>query len=150
MKVSNLYLYTKALALVGIILALYLLGEQYVFAPTFRPCTVNATVNCDAIISGPVAKTFGIPTPLIGLIGYIVIMVCAIMIKPKILLGMAIFGLVFCLWIGYKELFQLHVVCPACILCQLDMLTVFILAIFINRSKSVTGATPSAGMANPL
>lgn len=136
MSLNNpkIYLYIKILAAIGIILALYLLFEQITHSP-FQPCNINATINCDAIINGAVSKTFGIPTPLIGLTGYIVILISAILKKSKLILGMAAFGLVFCLSIAYIELFRLSVVCPACILCQLDMITVFGLSLILNFRK---------------
>lgn len=125
----------KILAGFGIFLALFLLWEQ-LFRPSFQPCNINATVNCDAVISGVVAKTLGIPTPLIGLVGYIVILIGAFKKNAKLVLAMAAFGLSFCLYIAYRELFELRVVCPVCILCQLDMITVFILGILLNRKTS--------------
>lgn len=131
---SKIFLCIKALAVIGIVLAVYLLFEQITHSP-FQPCNINATVNCDAIIKGAVSKTFGIPTPLIGLTGYIVILISAILKKSKIILGMAAFGLIFCLSIAYIELFRLHVVCPVCILCQLDMITVFALSLALNFRK---------------
>lgn len=128
-------MWVKALAVVGIGLASFLLWERY-FRPTFQPCNINSTVNCNAIINGEVSNTLGIPTPLIGLIGYVVILFAAFKKNAKLILGMAIFGLVFCLYIAYRELFQLNVVCPVCILCQLDMITVFILGILLNRKAA--------------
>ena len=125
----------KVLAIVGIGLALFLLWEQ-IFRPSFQPCNINTTVNCDAVISGEVSKTLGIPTPLIGLVGYIIILFAAFRKNAKLVLGMAAFGLAFCLYIAYRELFQLHVICPVCVLCQLDMITVFILGILLNRKAS--------------
>lgn len=122
----------KILAVVGIILAMYLLWEQF-FRPPFTVCDINSFINCNAIISGPVATTRGIPTPLIGLLGYIIIFLSALYKKKKLLLGMALFGLVFCLWIAYQELFLLQVICPICILCQLDMLSIFILSVLLLR-----------------
>ena len=130
---QSIYFYIKILSSIGVLLAIYLLWEQ-IFQPDFQPCNINSTVNCDAIISGAVAKTLGIPTPLYGLIGYIIIFFSAVFRKKKLLLGMATFGLAFCLWIAYVELFQLHVICPVCIGCQLIMLTVFTLAIKVNKS----------------
>mgnify|MGYP001586077707 CR=1 FL=1 len=131
---NKIYFFIKALSLIGIILAVYLLWQQF-FQPEFQPCYVNATINCEAIISGAVAKTFGIPTPLYGLIGYIVIFFAAMYRKKKLLLGMATFGLTFCAWIAYRELFELRVICPICITCQLIMITVFSLAVFVNKKK---------------
>src|SRR6266700_484141 len=133
MKEKRLFFIVKALSLVGILLALFLLWEQF-FRPAFQPCYVNSIINCNAIISGEGAKTLGIPTPLYGLIGYIVIFFSAVFQKKKLLLGMATFGLLFCLWIAYREIFQLHVICPVCILCQLIMITVFSLGIVLNTA----------------
>lgn len=132
MKNDKLYLSVKILASIGIVLACFLLWEQ-LFHPAFQPCRINSTVNCDAIISGVVAKTLGIPTPLYGLIGYIVILTSAFLQRKKLLLGMATFALLFCGWIGYREIFQLHVICPVCVACDFIILTVFILSIINVR-----------------
>ena len=136
-KEKNLYFWVKALAVFGIALAVYLLYEQ-AFQPAFRPCTINAVVNCDAVIDGPVAKTLGIPTPLYGLVGYIFILFGAIKRYKGLVLGMATFGLLFCAYIAYQELYILRVICPVCIGCQLDMIATFILAILLNRKKLTT------------
>src|SRR3990172_5473905 len=125
----------KVLAAVGIFLALFLLWERY-FQPTFQPCNINATVNCDAVISGELSNTLGIPTALIGLVGYLMILFGAFKKNAKIVLGMAAFGLAFCLYIAFRELVQLRVVCPVCILCQIDMITVFTLGILLVRKDS--------------
>lgn len=131
----KIYFYIKILSLIGIILAIYLLAEQ-ITQSSFRPCYINSTVNCDAVISGSVAKTLGIPTPLYGLIGYIVIFFAALTKKNKLLLGMSGFGLLFCLRIAYIEIFQLHVICPVCIACQIIMITVFTLSLVVNKINS--------------
>lgn len=132
MKSISLWKGIMVLASIGIVLAVYLLWQQF-FHPAFQPCSITQTVNCNAIISGPVAKTLGIPTPLYGLIGYIVIFFSALLRKRKVLLFTATFGLLFCLWIGYREIFQLHVVCPVCIICQIVMIGVFLLALRANQ-----------------
>lgn len=137
MQTNKLLFLIKVLAIFGIGLAVYLLWQQMA-QPDFRPCTINQNINCDAIISGEVAKTFGIPTPLIGLIGYIVILIAAFLKTKKLLLSMASFGLIFCLWIAYKELFELKVICPICIACQTIMISVFILSISYFRKKAAT------------
>ncbi|MGA3292218.1 MAG: vitamin K epoxide reductase family protein [Candidatus Microgenomates bacterium] len=126
--------WVKILAILGIGLAVFLLWEQF-FHPSFQPCNINSTVNCNAIINGLVAKTLGIPTPLVGLVGYVFILIGAFRKNAKLVLGMSSFGLAFCLYIAYRELFQLHVVCPVCILCQLDMITVFILGILLQKKS---------------
>jgi len=135
MKKSKLFLWMQILSLIGILLAIYLLWEQF-FRPPFQPCYVNSIINCNAVISGAVSKTLGLPTPLYGLIGYIIIFFSAMFQKKKLLLGMATFGLLFCLWIAYQELFLLRVICPVCILCQVNMISLFILAIIVNKQNN--------------
>lgn len=119
-----------ALGIFGIVLSLYLIFEQVTKSP-FQPCNINSVVNCNAIISGSVSKTAGIPTPWYGLVGYIVIVIASLLRKKKLLLGTAIFGLLFCLWIAYQELALLHVICPVCLLCQFTMISVFVIAILL-------------------
>lgn len=131
---NKIYFWIKLLSFFGILLAVYLLWQQMA-SPAFKPCSINETVNCDAVITGPVAKTLGIPTPLIGLTGYVIIFLSAFLKKAKMVLSMSTFGLAFCLYIAYIELFQLHVICPVCILCQLIMITIFILGITLNKNK---------------
>lgn len=121
---SRFFTYIKILSIAGVLLALYLLWQQ-IARPAFQPCNINSFINCDAVISGEVAKTFGLPTPLYGLIGYIVIFFAAVVKNKRLLLSMAAFGLAFCLWIAYKELIILRVICPVCIMCQLIMISVF-------------------------
>ena len=133
MNQSKIFFWIKILAIFGLLLSTYLLWQQF-FHPAFKPCNINSFINCDAVVSGPVAKTFGISTPLFGLIGYIVILIAAILRKTKLMLGMAAFGLVFCLWIAYQELFLLRVICPVCIGCQLVMISIFILSLKVSKT----------------
>ena len=132
MSKEKIFYYVKILAIIGLLLSTYLLWQQF-FHPAFQPCNINSWINCDAVISGPVAKTLGIPTPLYGFIGYIIIFFAALFRKTKLMLGMAGFGLIFCLWIAYQELFLLRVICPVCISCQIVMISIFILSLKVRN-----------------
>ncbi len=132
----NLYFWLKILAVIGLVLGAYLMYEQ-IYQPAFRPCTINAVVNCDAVIDGPVAKTLGIPTPIYGLVGYTLILIGAFLRNKKLILGMATFGLLFCAYIAYVELYVLRVICPVCIGCQIDMIITFILALKLRKMSDL-------------
>jgi uncharacterized membrane protein len=131
MATNTLFRIVRMLSVGGIILAIFLLWEQ-VAQPAIPPCEINSYINCNALISGAVAKTFGIPTPLYGLVGYVIILIASILHRGKMLLTTAIFGFMFCSYIAYQELFILHVICPICIACFTIMISVFVLTIMIN------------------
>lgn len=134
MTENKIYQIIKILASVGIVLALYILWQRY-FQPPWQPCNISSSINCDAFVNGPIATVFGIPSALIGLIGYILILLSAIFQNKRILLGMTTFGLSFCAWLGYREIFELKVFCPVCLACQIVMLSLFGLALYLIRGK---------------
>lgn len=126
------------LSLVGILLASYLL-YSYLFRPSFQPCSINSSINCDAVIKGPVSTFLGLPTALYGLIGYIVILISSLFRKKKLLFGVSLFGVLFCLRITFIELFVIKVICPVCLLCQIIMLTILVLSLkllVLRRSQT--------------
>ena len=139
MNKSKLLFTAKILAAVGIGLALYLF-VNYLTQPAYRLCTISAKINCDAVISGEVSQILGIPTALYGLIGYTVILVAAFLGKKKLMLGTAIFGTLFCFRITYIEIFRIGVICPVCLLCQINMLALLVVSyIAVKKKDSVVG-----------
>lgn len=128
---NNIWKALISLSILGIILAIYLF-YNFLTKPLIESCYINATVNCDAVTKGSLSTLFGIPVSLIGLVGYITILLSSIFKKKLLVFGMSTFGMFFCLFITYQELFMLKVVCPVCLACQLVMLVVFLLAIYLN------------------
>lgn len=123
------------LAIFGVLLALYLFYEY--LAPVHPTlCYVNSYINCEASTKGPLANTLGIPTALWGLTGYLVILISALKKWRRLLLATATFGLLFCLRITYLEIFVVRALCPVCLMCQLDMIALFIFGLFYLTSHS--------------
>lgn len=125
---ENIWKVLVVLSSIGILLAIYLF-YNFLTKPAIESCYVNSILNCDAVTKGPLSTLFGIPVSLIGLIGYVVILISALIKNKTLALAMSTFGLLFCLYITIQELFFLKVICPVCLLCQLDMLTVFLLSL---------------------
>jgi len=119
------------LSILGILLATYLF-YNFLTKPLVESCYFNSHINCDAVTKGSLSTLFGIPVSLIGLVGYIVILISSIFRKKLLVLGMSAFGMAFCLFITYQELFRIKVICPVCLTCQLVMLAIFLLAIYLN------------------
>lgn len=128
---NNIWKLLIGLSILGITLATYLF-YNFLVKPEIESCYVNSIINCDAVTKGPLATLLGVPVSLIGLTGYIVILFSSFIKNAKLVLAMSTFGMLFCLVITIQEVFFLKVICPVCLLCQLDMLTVFILALKLN------------------
>lgn len=124
------------LSILGITLATYLF-YNFLTKPAVESCYINSIVNCDAVTKGSLSTLLGIPVSLIGLTGYTVILFSSFIKNIKLLLFMSSFGMLFCLFITIQEIFLLKVICPVCLLCQLDMLTVFLLALKLNYGFKV-------------
>ncbi len=139
MQTKKYFNLISALAVFGLILAGYLFA-QYLIKPESTICSINSTINCDAVIKGEVSNTLGIPTSLYGLVGYAIILVGALFKNRKLVIGTALFGTLFCLRITFIEIFQIHVYCPICILCQLNM--VALLLISLSKPKVDAELTP--------
>lgn len=120
------------LSVIGILSASYLFYNYLAPVPS-TICNINATINCDTVTKGSLAEIFGIPVSLIGLIGYIIILYSSIMKYKKLHLGMVTFGMLFCLRLTYLEIFVENVFCPVCGICQLVMITLFILSLKLNQ-----------------
>jgi uncharacterized membrane protein len=119
------------LSVIGIILAVYLL-YNFLTKPLIESCYINTFINCDAVTKGSLSTLFGVPVSLIGLIGYITIFLSSILKKKRLVFGMSTFGLAFCLYITFQEIFLLKVICPVCLACQIVMLLVFIFSLTLN------------------
>ena len=136
MKNQTLWRLITILASVGILLALYLMYNfmayrGIIFSSPSEICNINPSINCSPVTSGNLSTWFGVPVSVVGLIGYIVILIGSLRKMKKTTLFMTAFGMFFCLRLTILELFVEHIVCPVCTMCQLIMATVFILSIVI-------------------
>lgn len=130
------------LSVVGILLASYLL-YSYLYRPSFQPCSINSSINCDAVIKGPVSTFLGLPTALYGLIGYVVILTSSLLRRKKLLFGVSLFGTIFCLRITFIEVFILKVICPVCLICQIIMITILILSLKLLKTANSKHKQPA-------
>lgn len=134
MQKYSLYKIITVLSVIGIFLASFLF-INFLTKPAVEICTINEQFNCDAVTKGTLSTIAGIPVSLIGLIGYLAILIFSLLKNRKAVLGVAVFGMVFCLRLTFLELFSIKVVCPVCLACQLDMLIISILAFRMNFKK---------------
>ncbi|MFC1788160.1 vitamin K epoxide reductase family protein [Patescibacteria group bacterium] len=138
------------LALLGLGIAIYSFLHNQAFA-SGEFCQISESFNCDIVNKGPFSKFFGIPVALIGIIGYVLLLVSAL-IKLKqpadrgltnFLTLAALGGLAFSLYLTSLEAFVLHSWCLLCLVSQALILLIAILSCWLwlreKKGKVVSG-----------
>ncbi|HTW12431.1 MAG TPA: vitamin K epoxide reductase family protein, partial [Solirubrobacteraceae bacterium] len=105
------------IAALAILLTIYLVYVHYSGA---RPiCTSKGGDTCLKVQTSVWSKVGPVPVSLIGLIGYIAILLS--LLAPDrdemrvLTLGMTLFGVCFSGYLTYRELFTLHEICEECV-----------------------------------
>jgi uncharacterized membrane protein len=124
------------LSVIGLGVAFYL-----TFIETTNAKAVCGPVgDCNAVQASPFAKLFGfLPVGLLGAIGYIAILAAWFLgragrgrlaaLAPVAIFGMALFGVLFSIYLTYIELFVIHAVCIWCLSSAVIMALVLALSV---------------------
>ncbi len=138
------------LALLGALDAAYLLLGK-LGAIGALECSISA--GCDMVNASVYSEFLGFPVAGIGLAGYLAIFVIALMgQQPRwlserwpdasvtLLSGVAV---VFTLYLTYAEIFILHAICQWCIVSQVVILAIFVLALLgLKRESKIEHPKP--------
>ncbi len=124
------------LALLGALDATYLLLGKLGITHGYV-CSV--TGGCEVVNTSPYSEFLGVPVAAIGLLGYVAILIVALAAiqprwladrRPDKLLGLLSgVAVAFSLYLTYVELFVLRAVCQWCIVSQLIIIVIFVLAL---------------------
>jgi uncharacterized membrane protein len=131
----------SVLSLIGLFISGYLMLHRLGYMGTLA-CGTGA---CETVQTSPWATFLGIPVPLIGVIGYALLFVCAFLgLQPAQLnnrnISLALFGLSLgaLLFSGYLtslEAFRIHAWCRYCLGSQAIILLIFLLSIPELRTR---------------
>ncbi|MCK9871361.1 vitamin K epoxide reductase family protein [Nocardiopsis dassonvillei] len=111
---------------VGLLAATALLVEKIrVLAdPSHVPsCSINPVLSCGTVMSTPQAEVFGIPNPILGVIGFSVVTTVGVALLagarlPRWFhLGLwtgTLFGAGFVHWLIFQSLYRIGALCPYC------------------------------------
>jgi len=110
------------LALVGLFVALYLWLHALGFGGAIK---CGASGGCETVQTSPWAVFLGLPVAFYGVVGYLAILIVALMaLRPAALrqknwsvtlLGLATVGVLFTGYLTYLELFVIHAICRWCV-----------------------------------
>ena len=119
------------LALVGIVVSSVSLYHHFNTSGSSF-CDFGGNFNCDIVNRSIYSKVFEIPVALIGILGYLALLILARLCRTKaerktFLLMTAILGLVFALRLTYIEGF---VLAAWCVLCLSSLAIIFLITVF--------------------
>jgi uncharacterized membrane protein len=131
------------LALIGILISLYM--SAYSFG--FMGAIVCGDGGCQVVQDSPWARMYGVPVPVIGLLGYGALFVLALAglqpalaggrAVPLLLAGGAAIGLGFSAWFTYLEAFVIHAWCHWCVASA--VVTVFVFLFTLPEFRRLRG-----------
>nr|WP_246297332.1 vitamin K epoxide reductase family protein [Janibacter cremeus] len=120
---GRLYLVT---GLIGLIAALALLIEKIALLknPEHVPtCSINPILSCGSVMSTPQAEAFGIPNPIIGVVGFAALAMLGVVlatgssVQPWLMAAAQVavtLAAVFIHWLIYQSLYVIGALCPYC------------------------------------
>jgi uncharacterized membrane protein len=97
-------------------------------------CSLNAVFNCGSVMTTPQASAFGIPNPLIGMIGFAVVlttgmaMLAGACFRRWYWIGLQLgvtFAIGFVHWLIYQSLFRIEALCLYCMVVWVVTATLF-------------------------
>jgi uncharacterized membrane protein len=94
--------------------------------------------GCSTVNSSPYSEVYGVPVAVIGLIGYLAILVTLMLENfssffkengPLFEFGMGLVGVVYSAYLTYLELEVIHAICPFCVASAIAISLCFIFAL---------------------
>lgn len=122
---------------VGLLAAFQLTLDKFniLADPNFVPsCSINPVLSCGSVIITDQASVFGFPNPIIGLIGYSVVITLAVLLVSKVSLpnwvwlGLnlgALAGMAFVVWLAFQSLYVIGALCPWCMVAWVGTIFIF-------------------------
>jgi uncharacterized membrane protein len=131
------------LAVCGVVVSSVSLQHHYATSKT-EYCDIGETLNCDIVNRSAYSSILGVPVALIGMLGYAALTGLATVYRerrdtPALLLGGALAGLAFALYLTYVEARVLGVWCILCLssLALIASITVTSCVVWVRSRSSI-------------
>ena len=111
---------------IGLVASMTLTIEkiEILLNPSYVPsCNINPILACGSVMITPQASVLGFPNPLLGIVGFTVVLVTGVLAVAKVPLpqwywaGLALgtlVGAVFVHWLIFQSLYRIGALCPYC------------------------------------
>jgi len=137
---SRLFASIAILSLAGILVSAIALQRHYAKSES-KFCDLGQQFNCDIVNRSQQSEVIGIPVAAAGIAGYAVLFIFSTFLRkngttPNRLLGTAIAGLVFALYLTYVEAYVLETWCVLCLVSLLLIALINLLACMLKWKTS--------------
>jgi uncharacterized membrane protein len=125
----NLRIATGVLGLIGLAIAIYLV---YIHYAGLKPFCVGGGGSCERVQSSRWSELAGIPVALLGLFGYVAILITVFLPDELSRLSAAFVSLVgfgFSAWLTFVEITKIHAICQWCVASAVIMTLLAIVSI---------------------
>ncbi len=129
------------LAIAGITVSVLALRVHY--STETAPCSINEKWDCGIVNHSPYAEVRGVPVAAIGIAGYLLIGVLAMLRRRSWLLAAALIGMAFALYLTNVEARVLGVWCLYCAISQGIIAVVALLSIGWAVWAAMSGKAPA-------
>jgi len=136
-----LFGFIAVLSLAGMIVSAVSLERHYAKSTTAY-CDFSQKFNCDIVNRSEYSTLMGIPVAAIGVAGYGVLFVFATFWKSRVetpnrLLGAALAGLAFALYLTYIEAYELMTWCILCLtsLALISLISILAITVKLRRAR---------------
>lgn len=111
------------------------------YVPT---CSINPVLSCGSIMRTPQAEVLGFPNPLLGVVGFTVVLTTGVVVLAGARLphwywlglqvGSAL-GVLFIHWLAFQSLYEIGALCPYCMVVWVVTVPVFWYTTLRNWSR---------------
>jgi len=135
------FAFIAILSLAGVVVSAISLQRHYARSAT-EFCDFSQRFSCDIVNRSEYSSIVGIPVASVGVVGYALLFILSAFRRlcaepPNRLLGAAIAGLGFALYLTYIEAYKLETWCILCLISQavIALITLFAIAIKLRPAK---------------
>jgi len=137
--------------LVGLIAAYTLTHDKIELFknPDYVPsCNFSAILSCTNVMKSEQSSAFGFPNPLLGLIGFSVVITLGVLLLAKtdfpewVWAGLQVgvlFGVAFVTWLQYESIYQISALCPWCMVVWSVTIPIFLYVTLRNLRAWIPG-----------
>lgn len=118
--------------------------------PDYVPsCSINPVLSCGSVMITPQASAFGFPNPLIGVVGFTVVLVTGVLAVANVRLprwywaGLAtgtLLGAAFVHWLIFQSLYRIGALCPYCMVVWAVTIPLLVVAASIALQPQRSGS----------